>query len=131
MEQNMTTKTSRRAVLAGGAALPALSVAAVATEPDPIFEAIARFKAIEAVWNETGECEPASESPDHPAWLAKSNRECDEWNARREAMLRTVPTTREGALALIAAVTWNDAAVGIDDHEVPVLIETLAQAVPA
>ena len=44
----MTTKTSRRAVLAGAAALPALSLSTLAAEPDPIVSVIERHRALEA-----------------------------------------------------------------------------------
>jgi hypothetical protein len=36
----MSTTIDRRAILAGAAALPAISIPAVAVEPDPIFAAI-------------------------------------------------------------------------------------------
>jgi hypothetical protein len=41
----MPTTTTRRAILAGAAGVPALAVPAIATEPDPIFAAIEAHKA--------------------------------------------------------------------------------------
>jgi hypothetical protein len=55
------TVTSRRAVLAGAAALPALSFPALASEPDPIFEAIERLQKLNAeqfdLWSKLDDAE--------------------------------------------------------------------------
>ena len=48
----MTATSTRRAVLAGAAALPALSLPIIAAEPDPIFEAIERHRAPESAFSD-------------------------------------------------------------------------------
>jgi hypothetical protein len=106
----MTTTTSRRAILAGAAALPALTVSpvALAATPDPIFAAIERHKdifrsSLEArrVWSDTPRV-PWSEE----AWEADVRFR---WVHRREnragrALATVRPTTVAGVVALIEYV---------------------------
>jgi hypothetical protein len=117
----MTTTTSRRAV------------SAVAIDADPACAAIKRYKVFDVESAANAEQEPSGRSPKYPAWKAKRDSDMKKWNALRNAMLQTVPTTRAGALALIAAVTSGDyvAKGDIDAEDALILLGTLAKAVPA
>jgi hypothetical protein len=90
------TKSTRRAILAGAASIPVLSLPAIAAGPDPVFSAIeharATYDACDAVLRANGD-----------DWDAEICRRADNaWNAAHIAAFKTVPTTRAGALALIA-----------------------------
>jgi hypothetical protein len=164
----MSTQTSRRAVLAGAAAMPALALPALANDdtamsadeirrryreadpqvkaimrvlvrdddaanaqPDPVFAAIERFKAYDAVATETSKQEPKPRSPEYPAWKVKRHTEMEKWNALRDAMFQTVPTTQAGAFALVAVATGGEyAAEGdVETEDALMLLDTLAKAV--
>jgi hypothetical protein len=62
----MTNTSTRRAVLAGAAAMPALSLPAIAIEPDPIFAAIKKHKGLEKdrlnLWLEFDEAERCADT---------------------------------------------------------------------
>jgi hypothetical protein len=99
------TQTTRRAVLGGAAALPAMSLPAVAA-PDPVFAAIEKFNALNAKLrgivepeNADGNIEP--DTPEYKAWRAAHDAASDKcWDAKN-AVLATVPTTAAGALAFL------------------------------
>ena len=91
----MTTKTSRRAVLAGVAALPALSLPVIAAEPDPAFAAINRARVTYA------QSDLVLGSNDD--WDSKVCADANHAsNHAHNVVFKTVPTTRAGAAALIA-----------------------------
>lgn len=103
----MTATSTRRAVLAGAAALPALSVPALASiAGDPIFAAIERHRAAYVVRME--KCQIQSETADYdPAnadIVAAADDACDEASAAANALLVTPPTTMAGILALLQYV---------------------------
>jgi hypothetical protein len=112
----LKTTTSRRAVLAGIAAAPALAAPALAeigSSPDPIFAAIERHKVAFRTSQEAGrirvytvDCE---EAPEYDAVKHKAAEEadCAATDASNDAAyaLTTIrPTTMAGALALLRYV---------------------------
>ncbi len=109
------------------------AVSAVAIDADPAYAAIKRYKVFNAESTAFAEQEPSAQSPKYPAWKAKRDSDMKKWNALRNAMLQTVPTTRAGALALIAVATSGDyvAKGDIDAEDALILLGTLAKAVPA
>ena len=126
----MTSKTTRRAILAGAAVLPALAIPAAASSADPAYSAIERYKAFDVEATAFSEQEPELQSPEHPAWEVKREADMDKFNALRDAMLQTVPTTRAGATALIIAASTHYAGDGyIDSEDAMILLDTLAKAV--
>jgi hypothetical protein len=142
----MTMTTSRRAILAGAATLPVLSVPAVAaiqTEPDPIFAAIERHRSAYAEWVAALDYETALEhelpsekrrsdwsrgvvNTDDPRWIDNVVA-IDKWHDEKAAAMTDLvtvsPTTAAGVLALLkyyaetapldAKTYWPDA---IDDE---------------
>ena len=89
----MTTKRTRRAVLAGAAALPALAIiptAAVAAVTDSIFAAIERHRKIEAAYGESGK-----------ATGNCSSELCDMSSDAYVALVTMTPTTLAGCAALL------------------------------
>ena len=93
-----TSPLSRRTVVASAAALPALAVPAVAraTEPDPIFPAIAQWKKALAFSNGKFDGEIAEEAA------------LDKEHEAMKAVLRVVPTTLQGIRAKIDLVVNTD-----------------------
>jgi hypothetical protein len=110
--ERSTPIPSRRAVLAGLAAAPALAAPAFALGgPDPIFAAIERHKALYAAFCRAltgmGECEKRSgfaDSPELDEWHRRESEACDAEMAAHDEMLATVPTTLAGLLALLRYV---------------------------
>jgi hypothetical protein len=105
MEVAMTT-TTRRAILAGAAALPAMSLPVIAAETDPIFAAIdnARSTRMEYEAVNTISAEMFSDDQRHDAAEAKTDRaSAAMWKAQR-ALFETVPTTTAGVIALVGQV---------------------------
>jgi hypothetical protein len=90
----MSTTMNRRTILAGAAALPAMSIPAIAAEPDPIFAAIERSKIAYRVHGEVLETDYADED------YAKEmrNAACAEDCTARDALLTIKPTTLAGHL---------------------------------
>jgi len=85
---------SRRSIVTSAAALPALSVPAIAsTEPDPIFAAIQALRNSEAIFNAVPD---EDEDQNDKAFDAFYEANC--------ALFRTVPTTAAGAVALMRFV---------------------------
>jgi hypothetical protein len=125
----MTTTTTRRAILAGAAALPALAVPAIASEADPTFAALAHYEAVDRRTNAFLELEPGSDEPGHAAWEAQRRVDMDEWNAARDAILNATPTTAAGAVAAIRFVL-DDPAYGTEDGEdMASLLRSLERAI--
>ncbi len=137
------SKTSRRAVLAGAATLPALAVPAVAGSltPDPINAVIERYLAAKGDYSAAVEKQGALEkslpfekcrdfegcTPD-PRWIAAEievDDTGDEHEDALEELLTTRPTTIEGVVSLLTVLgtpEWSDEA-----HDEP-LLATLAQS---
>jgi hypothetical protein len=103
-----TPTPTRRAILAGIATAPALAVPALAigNEPDPIFAAIERHKALNAAFAEVlhGMCEFEAQHGVAAAGIDEwERREEEAGNTERAAcdeMIATAPTTLPGLLAL-------------------------------
>lgn len=95
----MTTTTSRRAILAGAAALPALTIPCTANPaPDPIFAAIERHREARAVWWEPVPGETDQESDD------RINRTAAAAERTLADVISTKPTTIAGCVALLRHV---------------------------
>jgi len=116
----MTTTTSRRAVLAGAATMPALAVPAIATaaEPDPIFAAIERHRsAWAALESHCGDCSrnEANYTDDmHKAAEAKTA-------ALSAAAYDVVVTPEDVSVAVVVEIRGTlDVEVGRHDGEVVV-----------
>jgi hypothetical protein len=122
----MTIKTSRRAILAGAAALPALAIPAIAasTEIDPIFAAIERhkvaFRASQAADNIRMGTVTAKWSPDYDPVECKAVMEASSATSGAAAnaanALTTIqPTTIAGLLALMHYIeAFNAGAFALD-----------------
>jgi hypothetical protein len=91
----MSTTIDRRAILAGAASLPAISIPAIAGEPDPIFDAI---EACRKAWRDTEDATSDEESG------AAGDRHA---TAVRQ-MVDIVPTTLAGLAALVNHVLEYD-----------------------
>ena len=115
----MSTKTTRRTVLANAAALPVLAVptiAAATTSPDPIFVAIAAHRKAAEHRNQTCAAYSAAEQvyfandrDEQYAAAARAaeeaeNEACDRVHDLAADLARTVPTT---ALGLAAVLTYE------------------------
>jgi hypothetical protein len=83
-------RSTRRAILAGAVAIPALGIPAIATGLDPVFLAIERARDANAAVQALGLCDDD-----------EINAVCDMWRDAHHAAFRTVPTTATGAVALI------------------------------
>jgi hypothetical protein len=102
----MNTTTSRRAVLVGAAALPAMSLTAIAAETDPIFAAIdnarstrTEYSAVNNISGNMSSSDPGYEEAD-----ARTYRAGDVMWEAQHALFDTTPTTAAGAIALIGQV---------------------------
>lgn len=98
-----TTTTTRRAILAGIAAVPAVSLPALATEPDPIYAAIETHIAAYESWARA--LEVSSRLPDDDPRFDAADRVTDDaGDAFTEAGLALAssrPATIAGVLALL------------------------------
>jgi hypothetical protein len=106
---------------------------------DPAFDAIDKFLTAELALCRSVEREPpvneryAASGPEHAVWEVGHAILADIYIDTREAMLRTRPTTRAGAVVLIEAVeadwrdNWNGEPV---PEDVLPLLETLKAALP-
>ena len=89
----MTVTSTRRAILAGAAAVPALSLPAIADEDDPIFAAIDRHRTAEATYVGFAESDSYSDE--------QFGKHGDESWKLYGALLATEPTTVAGCAALL------------------------------
>jgi hypothetical protein len=136
MEVYMTATTTRRAILAGVAAVPALSLPAIAAVPDPIFAALDRCRAAWAAdraamdatevleellpdnvrtwrWRVGTPTMPTDPAGDDPRWIAAESASAladIEHCAATTALVSTRPTTLPGLAALINYVSDREAA---------------------
>jgi hypothetical protein len=139
-QTSMTTKQTRRAVLAVAASVPALAIlpAAALSSPagDSIFAAIDRQKQLWAEWDYETHPEPSHGSPEYEAWEQWQHAAGDAYNNGLRAMLKMKPQTREGAAALIAYCLAEDSGMfGSDAPESEAvnerrLLRTIAKAIP-
>ena len=122
----LTTTTSRRAVLAGAAAIPALSlpaVAAVAT-PDPVFAAIERHKAAallamqkSMVQSDTPDFGPEHDPEVHARVQEEQGSATDASYEAAYDLTLIEPTTPAGIVALIDYVeAFNEGKFRINDE---------------
>jgi hypothetical protein len=94
----MSDSSTRRAVLAGAAALPALSVPAIAAGPDPIFAAIERHRQLEAA-----HISGLSDIFDRDV-EAQSNERCSQSFHALGELVAMTPTTPAGCAAVLRYV---------------------------
>ncbi len=131
----MTNKQTRRAILAGAAALPTLAIIPVAAIAagcvDPIFAAIERQKQLWAGWDYTTHPEPPFRSAGYAAWTKWSDAAGRAYNEAFDELLAIKPTTRAGAVALIEYCLSEGARFTNDADDPLALLETLAKALPA
>jgi len=138
MAKTKHSTTTRRAVLAGAAALPALSLPALAipAQVDPVFAAIERLRRLYAEWTANIHREPSSESPEYNAWDQENGDTCHAYNRALDEFIATKPTTRAGAAALIAFCLADECGKFGSDNEhsdcrpTRALLRTLAAAIP-
>ncbi len=134
----MSKSHSRRAILAGIAAAPALAapvLALTSAGPDPIYAAIENHKGLNAAFSRAlllkDKFEVGSgfddESPEHEDLI---QREDETGDAEREAcdeMLATAPTTFAGLLALLRYVDQEKAEF-LDEDALKELLSTTVAA---
>jgi len=84
------TASTRRAILAGAVAIPALGIPAMATELDPVIPAIERAREANAAAQALGLCDDD-----------EVNAVCAMWRHAHRNAFRTSPTTAAGAVTLI------------------------------
>jgi hypothetical protein len=135
-----TSKTTRRSILAGAAALPAFAVSGMAagistTDPDPVLGILARLKVLSAAWTKTVKQEPPFGSPATEAWDVENATACHAYNDALDELISTKPTTHAGAVAMIAyCLKKTGGRFGddeSDDHAASrALLKTLAAAIP-
>jgi hypothetical protein len=101
----MTTKTTRRAILAGAAALPAFTVPALAIgQTDPIFAAIERHKRLEAIYVAYCNDEKVPDNDDH---IVTS---CYNSGSAYADLVAMTPTTAAGCAAMLRHLESHEAA---------------------
>jgi hypothetical protein len=103
--------TSRRAILAGAAAIPALSLPAIACEPDPIFAAIETHRSAELAYLTACDHPVIRESLHHPELEALEEHVhelCHESNDCYADLLATTPTTVAGCSALLRHIERHE-----------------------
>jgi hypothetical protein len=121
---------SRRSIVAGAATLPALAIpAAAAITPDPALAAVERRQAAWKAHVAVCDQEPALHSPLYNEWDAKAETVCSVHSDAEWAMLRTIPTTKAGAVAMITS--YLERLDVLDDNaRERQLLESLAEAIP-
>lgn len=98
----MSSTTTRRAILAGAAAVPALAVPAIAAEPDPIFAALEAHKAAWHAYIDFIRAPAYAGVVRVPPDLEQRAVELlDEAHSVAETMLDVRPTTVGGVIALL------------------------------
>jgi len=118
----MTTTTTRRAILAGAAMLPALAIipatAVVAGGVDPIFAAIERHRQIEAAY--VAACNEHVEKAREPAREDRVVKLCHRSSNALGELVAMTPTTVAGCAAVLRYLETHeksyDEAVLLDNH---------------
>jgi hypothetical protein len=127
------SKLSRRSVVAGAAAMPALAAvpAAAMAIPDLAIAAAERLRSAQEAWEAIGDQEPKlpMDHPEYEAWQDRFDDFSDLPNRAHEAMLATRPTTKAGAQAMIEA-HLDKRRCSINEDDARALLETLAEAIP-
>jgi hypothetical protein len=100
-ENAMSHATTRRAIMAGTASLPALAAPAAAFTAGPVFAAIEQFRAAWQAHEASCADEPAYGHPDKPAWEKRQGQACEAELDALRAMLQTRPTSKAGAVAML------------------------------
>jgi hypothetical protein len=114
----MTKQTTRRAVLAGAAALPVLSLPAIAipAQVDPVFAAIERHRQADAAHARSCLGEPRSHEPEFAEWERVEEFSCHAAHEALGDLLGTTPTTIAGcaaALRYVEAYTTENGSGGL------------------
>jgi hypothetical protein len=128
---------NRRAILAGAATLPAISIPALGSEPDPAFAAIEAYKtAFDAFIarcryeDDLGrvKLEPAPDDFRTPEMVALVNSSI----ATRQALAATVPTTMAGLVAVLKCVIEESVDQFLfedEEEEVLIFLNSIKRAV--
>lgn len=103
----MTTTSTRRAVLAGAAALPALSLPAIA-EPDPIFAAIERHRNAEAAFDAAVNVANYGPLAGDAAAEEVAGELCEVAHSDYAELVAMTPTTTPGCAALLRYVEQHE-----------------------
>jgi selenocysteine lyase/cysteine desulfurase len=117
-----TCKTTRRAVLAGAAALPALAIipatALGAGAVDPIFAAIERHRQAEATY--VAACNEPTDQAKEQAREDRANKLCGRSSDALGELVAMTPTTLAGCAAVLRYLETHeksyDEAVLLDNH---------------
>jgi hypothetical protein len=116
----MTSKTSRRAILAGAAALPALAMPSLAMPAgvDPIFAAIEKHRQIEAAY--VAACNEHVEQAREQAREDRVTKLCHRSSLALGELVAMTPTTVAGCAAVLRYLEAHeksyDEAVLLDNH---------------
>ena len=118
----MTVTTSRRAILAGAAALPALAIipatAVAAAGIDPIFAALERHRQIEAAY--VAACNEPIDQAKEQAREDRVTKLCHRSSNALGELVAMTPTTLAGCAALLRYLEAHeesyDEAVLLDNH---------------
>jgi hypothetical protein len=126
---------NRRAILAGAATLPAISITALGSEPDPAFAAIEAYKtAFDAFIarcryeDDHVKLEPAPDDVRTPEMVALVNSSI----ATRQALAATVPTTMAGLVAVLKCVIEESVDQFLfedEEEEVLIFLSSIKRAV--
>lgn len=118
----MTTKQTRRTILAGAAAFPALAIipttAVAAGGVDPIFAAIEKHRQAEAAYTEMFDTDLIRNSkqstPDTDALEARADELGDAANDLYVDLVTMTPTTPAGCAALLRYIEAHERAYGVN-----------------
>lgn len=103
----MSATSTRRAILAGAATLPALSVPAIAAAADPIFAAIERHRQAEAAF--TAACHAMDNAPSLEGAEALVGARLDRAVQEYTVLTGMTPTTVAGCAALLRYIEAHEA----------------------
>jgi selenocysteine lyase/cysteine desulfurase len=115
----MTNTTSRRSVIVGAAALPALAMPAIASSAsDPIFAAIKRHRQIEAAY--VAACNEPTDQAKEQAREDRANKLYGRSSDALGELVAMTPTTLAGCAAVLRYLETHeksyDEAVLLDNH---------------
>jgi len=109
----MPATTSRRAVLAGAAAIPALSLPAIA-QADPTFAAIERHRLAERAYVDAWKgIDPGLETEEAERLKQRAQKLGKESWKQYAALLQVTPTTTAGCAAALLYINQHTAEYGI------------------
>jgi hypothetical protein len=132
----MSNSMNRRAILAGAATLPAISIPAFGAEPDPAFAAIEAYKTAfdafiaRARYEDDLGRDKLGLAPGDYGNTPEMQALVDSANATQQALAETVPTTLAGLAAVLKCVA--EASVDdflFEDEEAVTFVRSIERAV--